>query len=302
MTASVSVAVIDGAPGNIITVPGAGLTPGMAAIVTLGQQGVVDPPGLSAQTITLPATFETTSVQIGPLPDGIMSGTLTITASDSSVATCALRARSQYAQSYEYVGAGVPTNGLAAGELDILLRRASSLIDTHMGKDLRLLQVLEQPKYRPPVQEMAPRLYPWRTTGRDVPIVSVDQLTFVSAKELVTAFNIDDIYVNSDLNYIEVLAYAIGNYALLGELQTIGYSANVFHLTYTSGYPIANYPGAIVDATIMTVAEFLKQRNLSAMNLGDVSSFQDKGDFETQFRLPPEVRKMLRPYICRSIA
>jgi hypothetical protein len=302
MAASLSVAVVNGAPGNVITIPGADLVPGDSATVSVANQGITDPPTLTSKSIVLPATFTTTNVTIGPLPDGLMSGPLTITAADGTTATCALRARSQYAQASEYIGEGVPTNGLATGELDVILQRASGIVDKFMGESLRLLQVLEQPKYMPPRQEMAPRLYPWRTSGRDMPITSVDQLTFVSAKDLITQFNIDDLYINSDLNYVEVLAYAIGNYALLGELQTIGYSANVFHLTYTSGFGIADYPGAIVDATIIVASELIKKRNLAAMNLGGVKSFEDKGDFETQFVMPPHARMLLKPYIVRAIA
>lgn len=332
MAASLNVAAVDGAPGNVITLIGSGLTAGAGASVTLANQGVTDPPNLAATTLTLPATFDGTSVAIGPLPDGITSGTLTVTAADASTATCSLRAVSQYVQAAEFLGEGIPTSGLAAttvqgvSELDLVLRRASSIIDSYIGgQGVRLLQVMEQPKYKAPIEGMAPRIYPWRTSGRRVPILSSDQLNFVSAAELVTTFNNFDLYVNSNLNYVEILAYAIGNYALLGELQTIGYSANVYHFTFTSGYgwiagsytrtypPNNNqpttvtyqydaYPQEIRDATTIMATALLKQRALAAMNMGDVKSFKKNMVMETDWRLPQSARILLQPYIARKFA
>jgi hypothetical protein len=46
----------------------------------------------------------------------------------------------------------------------------------------------------------------------------------------------------------------------------------------------------------------LKRRKLAAMGVGEMKSFEDKGEFETNFRMPPEARVMLRPYISRSFA
>src|SRR5690348_15557244 len=148
MAATLSVSMVDAAPGNVLTLPGAGLTAGSGASVTLASQGVNSPPGLTQTSITLPAVFGGTNVVIGPLPDGITSGLLTVTASDATHATCALRAVSQYIQYTEYLGEGEDTSSLtissaapyysAGGELDAILRKASALADAVMGKDVRV--------------------------------------------------------------------------------------------------------------------------------------------------------------------
>jgi hypothetical protein len=300
MAASLSTTVVDAAPGNIITLPGAGLTPGGGAQVTVDSQGVTAAPNLVSTTITLPSVFNTTNVQI-TIPDGITDGTLTVKAGDGTTATCALRSRSQYLQASEYAGEGMDTSALATGELDIILRRASSLADSYMGGSIRVLQTLEKHKYRAK-QDMPPKIYPWRTRGRRVPIVSVDQFVFVSAKDIVTSFNPNDMYVNDTLNYIEILAYAIGNYALLGALEIIGYSANVLELTLTSGYPLRAYPSAVCEATTMIATKLLKQRNINSMALGDVAKFEDKLVLVTSQDIPQPAKDLLRPYVARALA
>lgn len=302
MAAAVSVPVVDGAPGNTITVPGTGLSPGAGASVTLSNQGVTAQPGLTPTTITLPgAVFSTTSVSI-PIPDGVMDGTLTITAGDATSATVPLRACSQYVQASEYIGEGVNVSGLAQGELDVILRRASSAVDTFIGDGVRLLERLDHIKYRPQPNG-APKIYPFRTRGRRVPLLSVQQLTFVSASDLVTVFNPGDFYINPDLNYIEILAYAVGNYMLLAQLQTIGYSANVIELTYTSGYSVATYPAPIRDATIMMATALLNRRQRQTMGAGPFSKlFNDVTIDQAAVTLPLDAKRMLIPYVAASLA
>lgn len=304
MAASLSVAVVDAAPGNVITIAGTGLvsTPGSVS-VTLNNQGVSATPGLSPTTITLPSpVFNTTSVTFGPIPDGVMSGTLTVTAGDGTQATCALRACSQYVQASEYVGEGVNTSSLAAGELDAILRRASSMCDSYMNGSVRYLQQLERHKYKPRPKG-APKIFPYRTSGRRVPIESIDQLTFVSASDLVTVFNPTDMYLNEDLNYIEVLAYAVSNYALVGQLQIIGYSANVWELSFTSGYKMADYPDAIRTATLITATMLLARRERASMGLVAMSKFEDSVVIDpVAVRLPQEAKLLLQPYIASRVS
>lgn len=310
MAASLSVTVIDGAPGNSITIPGSGLTPGSNAKVTLDSQGVSAIPNLSPAVITLPATFDTGGANVKvTIPDGVMDGTLTVTANDNTTATCALRAVSQYVQAYEYVGEGEDVSQLqtvianiGVTELDVLMRRASATLDTFMGDSIRLLQKVEKHRYKPnPLGP--PRIFPWRTKGRRCPIVSLDQFTFVSAQNLSTVFNVNDMYVNPDLNYIEVLAYAVGAYALLGQLQNVGYSANVIELSYTSGYPLAKYPQAVRDATIMTVTAFLNRRRRQSMGMGPFEKYADKISVDSSsMKIPPEAKAMLRPYVVMALS
>jgi hypothetical protein len=159
------------------------------------------------------------------------------------------------------------------------------------------LQKLERHRYRESRNDQAPRIFPFRTFARRCPIVSIDQLVFVAAKDMVTSFNPNDLYVNNTSDYIEVLAYAIGNYALLGELEVIGYSANVYELSYTSGYPMASYPAEVREATMMIATKMLKQRNLAAMGMGDVQKFENKLTLVTDQSIPEEARRLLMPYV-----
>lgn len=305
MAASLSVAIVDGAPGNTVQVPGAGLVPGGSASVTLSNQGVTAAPDLVSQTITLPAVFNDSNVQIGPLPDGITGGTLTVTAGDATVATCALRACSQYVQASEYAANGEGLDAyvasLAAGELDNVLRRASAMLDAYMTESVRYLQVLERHRYQARANG-APFVFPWRPSGRPLPIVSVDQLTFVSALDLVTVFNVTDIYVNQDLNYLEILAYAIGNYALLGQLQIIGYSANVLELTYTSGFTLGMYPSEIREATILTTTALLNRRMRNQTGMGAFGKFEDKLVIDPAgIKIPSEAKVLIKPWVAWRI-
>lgn len=309
MAASLNVTVIDAAPGNIITITGAGLTGGPNASVTLDSQGVTAVPNLTPATITLPATFDSGGANVKiTIPDGVMNGTLTVTANDGSKATCSLRAVSQYAQANEYVGEGEDVSALATvlpigvTELDVILRRASGAIDTFMGGSIRLLQMLERHRYVPSYND-PPRIFPWRTKMRKCPIVSLDQFTFVSAANATTVFNLNDMYVNGDLNYIEILAYAVGAYALLGQLQNVGFSANVIELSYTSGYTVAQYPQAVRDATIMTTTAFLNRRGRQAAGMGPFSKFEDKIVVDSSaMKIPAEAKAMLRPYVVMALS
>lgn len=306
MAATLSVSMVDAASGNVLTLPGTGLTAGSGASVALASQGVNSPPGLTQTSITLPAVFNGTNVVIGPLPDGITSGLITVTASDATSATCALRAVSQYIQYTEYLGEGEDTSSLtisssapyysAGGELDAILRKASALADAVMGKPVRVVQEVESQKYKPN-KHGPPVIRPYRCRGRKCPIQSVDQLVFISAKDLVTVFNLNDIYVNTTLDYSEVLAYAVGNFALLGELQIIGYSANVWQIAYTSGYYMATYPAEVRLATMMTATALLNRRKRQKMGMGAFAKFQDKLTVDPSgIQVPIEARALLAPY------
>jgi hypothetical protein len=250
------------------------------------------------------ANFLSSSVTV-PLPDGIMDGTLTVTAGDGSIATCALRVKSQYVQAAEYVasGDGWDTSSLAPGEMDIILRRASARCDTFMGHSLRLLQVMERHRWRAPRNDAPPRIFPWRVRGRKCPIVSLDQLVFVSAKDLVTVFNPYDTYINDSLGYLELLAYAVGNYALLGALEVVGYSANVFEISYTSGFPMAQYPSAVMDATMIVASSMLEYRNAMSLGLGGLKTLgKDLPTSQGKFpKMPGEAKVALAPYVTQMV-
>ena len=172
-----------------------------------------------------------------------------------------------------------------------------------MGHSLRQLQVLERHRWRAPRNDAPPRIFPWRVRGRRCPILSIDQLVFVAAKDIVTTFNPYDIYTNTSLGYLEILAYAIGNYALLGALEVIGYSANVFELAYTSGYPMAQYPSAVMDATMIVASKMIEYRNAMALGLGGLKSLGkdlpvSQGSF---IQMPGEAKVALGPYVAQMV-
>jgi hypothetical protein len=310
MSANIPATVVDGAPGNYLTIVGTGLIPGTSAGVVLGNQGVTSLPNVVQTSVGLPATFYGTSVGIGPLPDGITPGFMTITAGDGTTDTVALRPCSQYVQAAEYIGEGVDTSALAPGELDVILREASARADGLMCGSVRLLQTIEKHKYRP-LRNAPPKIFPWRCRGRRVPLQSVQQLCFVSAADIRTVFQTTDMYVASDpwdpqLNYIEILAYAIGNYALLGAIEIIGYSANVMELAVTTGYPMASYPLEVMYATKIIATEILTYRAIQQKGLGGLSRLkQGTQQYDRRnepFAIPGEARELLRPFIPRVVA
>lgn len=312
MPASLTLALVECAPGNTVQIAGAGLLPGAGASVSLGEQIAIDPTGASAPAYTgavaIAATFATTSVAF-VVPDGVTTGTLTVTAGDGSIATCALRVDSQYVQAAEFIGEGVDLSDLAGGELDTILRDASGYIDTFLSGDddvvgMRLLQTVEHHKFKAKFNG-PPRFWPRRR-----PVVSLDAIVFVTSNQIRTKFNVSqssasDVYVNPDLKYFEILAYAFGNYALLGAIETVGFSANVVELAYTAGYPMLHYPRALRKATKMVATELLTYRGIQSKGLGGLSSVKEgNAQYDRRseaFEIPLPAKELLRPFIGRRL-
>lgn len=313
MSAALTGSLVECAPGNVVTLVGSGLT-GVSQVV-LGDQLVVSTSGLPPAyngTIDIPATSTSTTVTF-TVPDGAGSGTASVTASDNTSATIALRITSQYVQANEYeIGTeGADTSSLAAGVLDQVLREASAWVDTFTGMGseacpgLRLFQVVEQHRFRPK-KGGAPRFWPWR--GRKMR--SIDALVFVTSNVIRTNFNVtqtnaDDVFLNKDLGYTEVLAYAFGNYVLLGMIETIGFSANVVELSYTSGYSYVDYPAAIRKATMVIATELLTYRRIQFGGMGGFASvkkgLQQYDRRSEEFAIPEPAKDLLRPYITRAL-
>jgi hypothetical protein len=254
--------VVSGAPGVTVELDGTDLDPGGSAGVTLGNQGAA-----GTGTTDIPAVFNGASVDI-TIPDGASDGPLTITAADSSVATVPLRVNSQYVFSSEYVGEGPDTSGFATGELDAILQRASAYADAYLCKGtaanmtLRLLQVIEQSKYR----KRTRRVYPRRR-----PIVSIDQFTYVASPSLQVNFDVSTFVVAPDLDFIELVIWSMG-YTYINALASYTmYDAGLCLLTYTAGYSWAQYPQALREATKMIATELISQRAIQQAGLGGLA-------------------------------
>jgi hypothetical protein len=288
MSASVTPSVADCAPGNTLALACSGLING-AATLTFVQQGA------AKATTTVVAASVASNVLSFAVPDGLSTDTATVadSAMPPNTASLTLRVHSQYVQASEYIGEGVDTSGLATGELDVILRRASGLADAFMGGSRRQLQYLERHKYR-----RSRRVFPYHK-----PIVSCDALVFVSAQQIRSTFNVTtDIYTNPDLGYIEILAYALGQYALLGALEVIGFSANVIELTVTCGYPWIFYPERLREAVTMIATELLTFRDLQNVGMGAFEKFEDElTRRKVPFSIPEPAKYLLRPYATRSI-
>lgn len=312
MAAAFTAALTECAPGNQVTLAGTDLS-GVSQ-VTLGDQLNVHSDGSPPTwdgTVVIPATSTSTSVTF-TVPDNVRSGMLTAVAGDASTATTGLRIVSQYVQASEYFDEGVDTSKLPVGQLDQILRDASAWADSYTAigtrddPGVRLLQTVEQHKFKPKISG-APRLWPWR----DLHLVSIDSLVFLTSNQLRTQFNVSqttssDVYFNKDLGYTEMLAYAFGNYVLLGAIETIGFSANVIELGYTSGYSYVNYPASIRKATQMLATELLTYQKIQSGGMGGFSSvkhgLQQYDRRNETFDVPLPVKTLLRPYVSRRLA
>jgi hypothetical protein len=251
--------------------------------VTLANQGLVSPAPLA-----IAATFaqDGMSVQF-TVPDGVTTETLTITAADGTQATCQLIVASQYLQAAQYAangdGADDAIASLGPGMLDNVLRNASSFIDARVGNGgLRLLQVQEDHEYQPSRMRLAtrgPRVYPLRGPMRAIPIVSLDALSFMSSSAFYTDFAVTgngaNVYVNKTAGYFEVQPAAVGTAMLLAEAQTFSISANVWKVTYTSGFGWAQTPYEVREATAITATELLIYRGIIQRGLGGLSRIRE---------------------------
>lgn len=313
MAASFTATLTECAPGNSVTLAGSDLT-GATQVVLGGQLEVYsngNPPD-NMGNVNIPLTANTGTSVTFTIPDNVRSGQLTITAGDATQATTMLRIVSQYVQASEYIDEGVDTSQLAAGVLDQTLRDASAWADAYTGlgtrndPGVRLLQRVEDHKFHPK-KSGPPRLWPWQS----VHIVSLDSFVFLTSNVIRTAFNVSqtdssDIFLNTDLAYTEALAYAFGNYVLLGAIETIGFSANVIQIGYTAGYPFYNYPAPLRKATQMLATELLTYANIQQKGLGGLSTYraglQQYDRRNETFDMPAPVKQLLSPFVSRRLA
>jgi hypothetical protein len=265
--ASISAEIASTAPGATCTILGAGF--GASGSVVVAGQGA---DGTSSVTIAAP-TFTNTSISFR-CPDGLLSGIATVTAQDATTATVAIRVNSQYVFAAEYVGEGDDTSGFATGELDAILQRASAICDGYLAQgseltsSLRVMQVMEQHRYRDRTRRVYPRRYP---------IVSIDAVQYIASPSLKVAFSPDDFVVAPDANYIEQVVWSIGLTMVQSVAGFTMYNAGLVNLTYTSGYGWAQYPQVLREATILVATELITQRGIQAAGLGGLARVKTGG-------------------------
>ncbi len=260
MSAAITQNIFDTAPGMTLIVAGTGLTPGASASAVLQGQG---PAGTATTTLASTFASDGSSVTV-TIPDGVRSGTLLVTANDLTTATTAVVVNSQYVMSSQYIGEGVDTSVLAAGELDTILRRASAYADAYIAQGnretqtMRYLQTSEQAKWRE-----SRRIYPRRW-----PIVSIDAATYIASPALTISLDPTNFVVQPDYGYAELVIWSFG-WTYISQIASVTLAdAGIMQYTYTAGYKFGLYPQALQEAVKMIATELLAQRNIQAGGLG----------------------------------
>lgn len=280
------------APGNTVTINGSGFgaAPGTLELLNQG------PDGTQTTNVT-PSSWSDTEI-VFVVPDGCVTGFLQVAnTTDSTTQQVPLKVVSQYVQAAEFVGTGFPTDDLAAGELDTILQDASTYADGFMGGTKRLLQTNEKQTYHKDTRRIYPACWP---------IVSIDAYVFQLSNYQVATINVGDIVLNERLRYGEILSYTIANFELLGEIQNLGFAANIGKLTYTHGWKWFDVPADLQAATKLIAAELLTQRKINASGLSGFASVkQGNQQYDRRsesFAIPQPAKELLRPYVLRRLA
>lgn len=293
--ASISALTVSAAPGNTTTVASTGLASGPATVVVAGQLAAAVNGVSATASVAIPATISATGVVTFVAPDGIQSGAAIITDGGSATAAFALAAVSQYAFAADFVGVGSERDplGFQPGEVDLILQRSSAIIDAFVGATLRQQRYFERHRFR-----KSRRFYPYHR-----PVRSVDSLAFVTSNTVRTTFNAADLYVDPDLDYVEMLAYGFGNYALLGAFETVGYSANVLEVTLTAGYAVRDLPNQLRQATVLIAASLADARPKRILGLAGLTQLEKDSltNDGSGFTIPGDVKAMLRRFTAVTI-
>ncbi len=299
----VSARSIVGAVGNTIALTGSGLT---GATAVLAQQGPADPQTGAPSTVTtsLELTVADDSDASFIVPDGALTGSLVVTSADGTLSvSIPISIVSQYVQVAEYqaAGEGTDTSQFTSSDLDSILRRASSYVDSYIGYSeqggVRITSLVEQHPWRKATR----RIYPYKA-----PIRTVNQFVIEISPSETATFSPDDIVINRDSRYIEILSYAVASYALFGAISNLGFTANIVQLYYTAGYYAAEYPQAIKDATTMTATEMIDYALVQKAGLGGLSrvrqGYQQIDRRNEPFAIPQPAKEVLRPFMRRRLA
>ncbi len=298
--ASIGVRRVFCAPSNSVSAPVVGFTAGLAAVTFPAQGGSRTTPMIVSGTIAVDPSGALRLAFV--VPDGLRTDIATVTDAASASASLAVNVGSQYLQADEYLGEGadidpVTVSSLRPGELDVVLRRASTAVDSYLGETVRVMQYVERHRFGRPTGR-APKFFPYHR-----PVRSLDAISYVASNQLSSTFRPSDVYLNADLGYVEVLAAAFGTYALLTAIESVGFSAQVVMLTVTAGYPDLETPSAIREATAILATEFLNRRRKNVAGLGGLVKIEDKllENDGQPFAVPAVAKDMLRPFVRRSV-
>ena len=210
--------------------------------------------------------------------------------------TLPLRVGSKYVATADYIGEGMDVSRLAPGELDTVLRRASTYCDIFLGHPLRQLQLMEPHRWNKTTR----KIWPFR-----LPIISLDTFVIRISPTQTATVQPGDIVVVSDRGYIEVLSLAVVAYSLAQSVMNYGYSANVVEVTYTAGFPQLKYPDALRMATILTATELLVYRSIQARGLSGLASVkQGNQQYDRRaepFAMPGPAKELLLQFAPRRI-
>jgi hypothetical protein len=302
VTVNVTAAVAEYAPGDMASLSVPNLTPGPATAAFAGQIPIGQTPTSADVPVAL-AGDVTIDEDTGDLnfaflvPDGSANGNVTVTDQDGNISSQYVRVVTRYITPDEYTAEGqVDTIALLLpGELDSIIRKASALIDGYLGRTLRLQSYLERHQYESGRRKIWPH---------HLPINSVASIAFVTAPSMRTNFNVStDIYLDPDSRYIDILAFSIGNYELLGMLEHIGFSANIIEIVINAGYDYRSYPPQIRAACALITTKYLNEYRTNKFGLGGLVETQTgfaKRDIKGAYVLPPEVTTLLNKFFPRS--
>jgi hypothetical protein len=161
---------------------------------------------------------------------------------------------------------------------------------------MRITQLVEQHPWRKATR----RIYPYKW-----PIRSVQNFVVEISPGETASFTPDDIVINKDARYIEILSYAVASFALFGAISNLGFTANIVQLYYTAGFFAFEYPDAVREATVMIATEIIDYASIQKAGLGGLArvrqGIQQFDRRQESFAIPGPAKELLRPYMHRRL-
>jgi hypothetical protein len=284
-------AIVSASIGATATVNGSGL--GGATSVSIVNP-CPDSTGAAQGPIAVDVASAADTAVTFVIPEYCPSGqVVTVLAGTTSLGTFGLRVVSQYVTSAEFgaAGFGSDVSGLAAGELDNVLIRASSMVDRFVGGTLRSQTVFEVADWRGASRRVYPKYQPFATLRAMLVRISTTQTA---------QFTTQDVVANLQGGYFEILSYAVASYALFGALQNLGFVANIVEFWYDHGFTQLAMPQDVKDACGMIASVLLTERSIE---VGGFSGYEQikQGQQSFTFRgetyeIPLKAAQLLSQY------